>query len=173
VDRALVVLIGLPGSGKTSLARWLADHSVLSIVSRDAIRSAMFPVCAYSVDEKAAAYSSMKLAIAVNLALGRSVCTDGITFANQDDREDMAELAREAGALLVLVYCECPVNIAQDRIASDTQTVFPDRNAATVTEVASRMSPVPPEAYRLDMTKPMHALGPELAEHLSIRLAHQ
>lgn len=169
----LIVLIGLPGSGKTTLARWLAEQSGLTIVSRDSIRAAMFPECAYTKEEKLAAYSAMKSAIAVNLSLSRKVCTDGITFANETDRGDMAELARQAGAPLVFVHCECPVQVAQERIAADTDTVFPDRNAATVTEVAARMSPVPLDAYRLNMTEPISTLGSELLAYLDVRLALQ
>ena len=169
----LIVLIGLPGSGKTTLARWLAAHSRLTVVSRDAIRAAMFPECAYTLEEKLAAYSAMKSAIGVSLALRRRVCTDGITFANQADRNDMAELAAAAGAPLAFVHCDCPVQIAQDRIAADTETVFPDRNAAAVTEVASRMAPMPSDAYRLDMTQPLGVLGHELLSYLDTRLAAQ
>jgi predicted kinase len=167
------MLIGLPGSGKTTLARWLSRNSALTVVSRDTIRAAMFPVCTYTLEEKAAAYAAMKSAIGINLALGRSICTDGITFANQADRMDMAELAREAGAQLFPACCDCPIDVAQRRIADDTETVFPDRNSAAVIEVASRMSPAPPEAYHLDMIKPTEIIGVELLNHLGMDLVYR
>jgi predicted kinase len=167
MSRALVVLMGLPGCGKTTLARWIAANSDIVVTSRDTIRAAMFPECSYTIEEKNAAYAAMKSAMAITLALGRSVCTDGMTFANQSDRDDMATLAREASVRLVLVHCDCPIPIAQARVAADTDTWFPDRDAAAVIEVASRLLPVPLEAEQLDMMQQTEEAGRELLGRLA------
>src|SRR4051794_27330675 len=44
----VVALIGLPGSGKSLVARALEDQLGLRRVDRDTIRHAMFPKCSYS-----------------------------------------------------------------------------------------------------------------------------
>lgn len=167
MSKALVVLAGLPGSGKTTLARWLARHSSFSVISRDEIRAAMFPQCSYTLDEKRAAYDAMRTAISLNLALGREVCTDGITFSSSADREDMYLLATAMEATLVFVHCDCPPALAQERVAADRDTQFPDRTPATVLDIAERFAPLPDHAFRLDMTQPVDEVGPCLLNHLS------
>lgn len=165
--RGLVVLMGLPGSGKTTLARWLSQNSKLVVVSRDSIRAAMFPRCAYTLEEKLAAYAAMKQAIEISLSQGLTVCTDGMTFANRSDRADTEAIARAAGANYLLVHCECPIEVAQQRVAEDTETFFPDRDAAAVIEVSERLLPAPPEAWTLDMTEATSQVGMRLLDHLS------
>lgn len=160
----VVVLMGLPGSGKTTLATWLVQQSPLVVVSRDTIRAAMFPDCEYTAAEKIAAFHAMQDAIRINLDLGKSVCTDGMTFANESDRKDIRRLAQDSGSRLLEVLCDVPVQVAQERVASDTETVFPDRDPDAVLEVAGRFAPVNAEAVRLDMTRPTADVGRELID---------
>lgn len=166
VNRRLVVLMGLPGSGKTTLAAWLERHTDIVTVSRDAIRAAMFPHCSYTLDEKRAAYAAMKAALGITLRQGLAVCTDGITFASQEDRDDMAAIASASGAPVLWVWCDVPIPIAQERVAQDTVTVFADRTPALVTEVAARFAPVPADVLRMDMTNSVETIGARLLEAL-------
>ncbi len=159
---AVVMLIGLPGSGKTRLAQWLTGHSEVVVVSRDTIRAAMFPDCRYTMEEKLAAFEAMRAAISVTLRHGRSVCTDGITFASAADRANITAIAAAAGATVKIVWCDVPIAVAQRRIRDDRVTEFPDRTAELVTEVAGRFAPVPLGALRLDMTKPIDEIGTRL-----------
>lgn len=163
----LLLLVGLPGSGKTTLARWLSERSEFVVVSRDTIRSAMFPLCRYTLPEKHAAFAAMKQAIKITLAGGTSVCTDGITFASEADRAALLAIASSAGARAVLAWCDVPLAVAQERVTSDTDTVFPDRTADAVAEVAARFAPVGPDALRLDMTLTTEAVGTALLAGLA------
>src|SRR5690349_10105105 len=76
----VVALIGLPGAGKSLVARALEDQLGLRRVCRDAIRHAMFPKCSYSFAEKRAAFRGMLLALEINCMLGASSVLDGVTF---------------------------------------------------------------------------------------------
>lgn len=162
----LIVLIGLPGSGKTTLARWLGSHAEVAVVSRDVIRGAMFPRCSYTVEEKRAAYEAMKAAVALTLRQGKTACTDGITFASQEDRDDMTQIAASAGTPVLWVWCDVPIDVARQRVAHDTVTVFADRSPALVSEVASRFAAVDGDALRLDMTEPVAVVGARLLRAL-------
>src|SRR6185312_17112682 len=81
----VVALIGLPGAGKSVVARALEDQLGLRRVCRDAIRQAMFPKCSYSFAEKRAAFRSMLVALEVNCLLGESSVLDGMTFSRRRD----------------------------------------------------------------------------------------
>src|SRR5689334_19957821 len=81
----VVALIGLPGAGKSVVARALEDQLGLRRVDRDTIRHAMFPKCSYSFAEKRAAFRSMLLALEINCMLGASSVIDGVTFSRRRD----------------------------------------------------------------------------------------
>ena len=81
----VVALIGLPGAGKSVVARAIEDQLGIRRVCRDAIRHAMFPKCSYSFAEKRAAFRSMLLALEINCMLGESSVIDGVTFSRRRD----------------------------------------------------------------------------------------
>src|SRR6185312_3333371 len=81
----VIALIGLPGGGKSVVARALEDQLGLRRICRDAIRHAMFPKCSYSFAEKRAAFRSMLVALEVNCMLGISSVLDGATFSRRRD----------------------------------------------------------------------------------------
>jgi predicted kinase len=115
----VIVLMGLPGSGKTTVAELLAARSDLSVVSRDAIRDAMFRPCAFTELEKDAAYRALLLAVGACLKLGRSCVVEGMPFSRSDEVEETRSLAEAAGAFFLPVFLHCPVELAQARARSD------------------------------------------------------
>ena len=62
-ERIVVALMGVPGAGKSTLARTLEREFALRCVCRDAIRAAMFPACEFSYLEKRAAFRAVLLAL--------------------------------------------------------------------------------------------------------------
>jgi predicted kinase len=170
VDRVaplLIVLVGLPGSGKTTLSRWLQREIGITIVSRDDIRAAMFPACLYTDREKRAAFEAMQGALEVSLALGIDVCTDGMAFSSASDLKEVTAIAPRVGADLVVFDCQCPVEVAQRRVEADRSTVFPDRTAQLVADVAARFSSLPEIVIPIDMTQPVDQIGRQVRSHLS------
>src|SRR5512146_211362 len=85
VTPVVVALIGLPGAGKSLVARALADQLGLRRVCRDTIRYAMFPSCSYTFAEKRAAFRATLLALEINCLLGESTVIDGVTFSRRAD----------------------------------------------------------------------------------------
>lgn len=167
----LIILTGLPGSGKTTLAHELSDRHGFVVASRDTIRAAMFPQCRYTLDEKGAAFGALKQAIAIMLRLGISVVTDGICFSSQRERQEVEHIAVSAGVPSVMVDCQCPIDVAQARVEYDRRTdptAFADRDAALVTETSERFDPLPSTAIPLDMTAPPEAVVEEAANKLGL-----
>ena len=153
----VVALIGLPGAGKTVVARALEDQLGLRRVCRDAIRHGMFPKCAYSFAEKRAAFRAMLLALEINCMLGESTVLDGVTFTRRRDLMRVDAAIRRYGFTPVPIFLECPPDVARARIAADVAAdrhLARDRTPDVVTEVLSRFDAPPPNALVIDARKP-------------------
>jgi len=149
---AIVALIGVPGAGKSTLARLLASSLEWRIVSRDTIRAAMFPQCSYTPLEKRAGFRAALLALEVNAALGASSILDGVTLARERDRLRVALLADRRGAVYLPLHVRVSSATARTRIANDLGSPHPasNREPALVDEVLGRFDPVGPEVAVLD-----------------------
>lgn len=150
VPPVVVVLIGLPGSGKSHLLRELRKHLPWAVVDRDAIRAAMFPQPVEGRAEKDAANEAVWAALAVYLRLSVSVFVDGMTFASQANRDRAARIAADAGARYQELWLDVPVAVCQARIAEQGAHPSPERSPALVAEVAARFDPVSASALRLE-----------------------
>ncbi len=153
----VVALIGLPGAGKSMVARALEDQLGLRRICRDAIRHAMFPRCSYSFAEKRAAFRSMLLALEINCMLGESTVLDGVTFTRHRDLMRVDATIYRYGFRPVPIYLECPADVARARIASDVEHdrhLARDRTPEVVSDVLARFETPPASALRIDATMP-------------------
>ena len=153
----VVALIGLPGAGKSVVARALADQLGLRRVCRDTIRHAMFPQCAYTFAEKRAAFRATLLALEINCLLGESTVIDGITFSRRADLVRVDTTIRRYGFTPIPIYLDCPPAIAHDRIAREVERnkhLARDRTPDLVYEVQARFDPPPPNALVINATLP-------------------
>ena len=153
----VVALIGLPGAGKSTVARAIEDQLGLRRVCRDAIRHAMFPRCAYSFAEKRAAFRAQLLALEINCMLGESSVLDGVTFSRRRDLMRVDAAIRRYGFTPIPIFLECPPEVARARIAADIagdRHLARDRTPDAVTEVLSRFDAPPPNALVIDARKP-------------------
>jgi predicted kinase len=153
----VVALIGLPGAGKSVVARALTDQLGLRRVCRDTIRHAMFPTCSYSFAEKRAAFRAAMLALEINCMPGESSVIDGVTFSRRRDLERVDAVIRHYNFTAIPVFLDCPPHVAHGRIAAEIEHnrhVARDRTPELVYEVQARFDPPPPSALLVDATQP-------------------
>lgn len=167
----ILVLAGLPGSGKTTLSVWLSARCGVTIVSRDAISLAMFQECQYTRAEKSAAFRAMKDAISVSLSLGKSFCTDGLAFSRRIELDEVVAIGEIVVARIWIFHCRCPVILAQARVEWDRRMAVPgnpaDRTAELVARVAATFQELPQSAIDLDMTRRVDEIGAEVLRHVN------
>ena len=153
--------MGLPASGKTTLAEALAPLIPARIVSRDAIRAAMFRPCSFTDAEKAAAFDAVVQAVAVNCELGSSTIVDGMPFSRAGEYEAVKEASERRGCPALPVLCSISVEEAQRRVrrqGGGSAEAPADRDEDLVGEVAKRFRSLPEGTLELDATRPVQEL---------------
>lgn len=161
----VLALMGLPGAGKTTLAVALSRRLGWEIVSRDAIRKAMFRPCTYSEEEKRAANRATFQAVVRNVFAGKDSIVDGMTFSRPGQLEELAAEVVAHGGRLLPVFLDCPVRVAQERVeqARDEKQAMPaDRDAQLVIRVAERFRDPPWDALVLHGDAPVEELVAEV-----------
>lgn len=153
----VVATMGLPGAGKSIVARAIEDQLGLRRVCRDQIRAAMFPRCNFSYIEKRAAFRSLLLALDINCMIGDGSVIDGMTFSRRSELDRVAETAARHGIVTIPLLIECPVELARERVARDLASnrhLAGDRTPETVNDVMARREPAPEGTLIVDATLP-------------------
>jgi len=163
----VVVLVGLPGAGKSTLARALAERlPAARVIDKDRVRDALFGPCDYTSAERDVTFSAMLDAARYHLGRGRVVLFDGLTFARRTEVAAAEAMAADSGAFAAVIVCDVPVSVAVQRCEEDTAAgAHPaaNRDGDLVRRVASEMEE-PAGAYlTLTTTRPVDELvGPAL-----------
>jgi predicted kinase len=121
----LIVVRGLMGTGKSTLATALADTLGAELAPTDRVRRelfgpseqpALFNEGLYRPQTRAQVYQELLRRAEQALEERLPVVLDG-TFLSAADRSRAVELARERGAIPLVVRCRCPQETAMRRIA--------------------------------------------------------
>lgn len=134
----LIVVMGLMGSGKSTLARALSGELGIDVIRTDEVRNELFPPTGceesfgagkYSAESRKRVYEEVVYRAAVKLSFGVSVILDG-TFASAADRMLAVERGRAVGTDVQMIRCECPRDVAIERIGARLAQAEPDASEA-------------------------------------------
>ena len=112
---ALVVVSGLPGTGKTYFCGKLAERLPLAILESDALRRALFSPPGYSPKESAHLFEVVHRLIEALLKRGISIILDATNLAERN-REYLYSIADRLGVRLILVRVEAPPQVVHERL---------------------------------------------------------
>lgn len=110
----LILVNGLPGSGKTTLATALAPAIDASLISKDAIKEAVADVVP-AVPRQALGIASSEMMWTLASALSGNVVLESWWFRPRDLHFVEAGLRRCGPARVVEVWCEVPARLARSR----------------------------------------------------------
>ena len=148
--KIVLALMGVPGAGKTTLARQLLSIRAMQYLSRDDIRAACFAPCSFTEREKEFAFQVLLQSVPENLKLHHEVLVDGVTFSRSDNWTALRDVVSRCGAHLQGCFVQVPIELAKRRVAQDALTsATKDRTPALVDKVAARFAPLPPDAWTI------------------------
>jgi predicted kinase len=115
----LVIVSGLPASGKTTLARWLAAELQLPLISRDDIKERLFESLGWSDREWSkrlgnASWDLLYWFVEAQLTAGQE-CIIESNFNPAWDSERISALADQNRSRLVQIHCHADSDVLVER----------------------------------------------------------
>lgn len=111
----LLLITGLPGTGKSFLARKIAERLPCTIVESDLIRKTLFPQPTYRGAESALVHRVAHVLIEQMLTAGYRVIYDATNLIEWH-REKVYHLADRACARLVIICTIAPESVIRERL---------------------------------------------------------
>ncbi len=133
MDGLLVVICGLMGVGKTTVARALGQARGWPVIHSDAVRKALaglepttparfeFGQGIYGEDFSQRTYTEMRRQAEEFLEAGAFRVILDASFKSAEERARIKELGRKKGATVVFVYCLCPQEVVRERLLQRAQ----------------------------------------------------
>ncbi len=158
----LVVVSGLPGTGKSRFCRDLRKRTGVVVLESDALRKLLFRRPTHSARESQRLFAAIHAAIERLLAAGVASALDATNLAERH-REPLYEIAEKQGAKLLLVDVTAPPEVVRSRLAGRAQGAdrrdLSDADAAVYERMRRQVEEIPREHLLVDTSKD---IGPAL-----------
>jgi len=158
-DLLLVAMAGLPGTGKSTLARGLGERLGAPVLDKDRVRDALFGPgwVDYTRDQDDVCCRATYAAAAYLARTGaaRYAILDGRTYARRSQVDALEAAAADAGASLAVIECVCSPAVARARLAaSAAEHPAANRDFELYQRIASAAEPL--ERERLVLSTDAH-----------------
>ena len=139
-EPALIVVSGLPGTGKSHFCRELAERLPLLVLESDTLRKKFFPMPSYTAEESAWLFQAIHQLIAGLLRRGISLALDATNLSEQF-REHLYSIANRQKARLIIVRVEAPPEIVYQRLQARVDKINPADKSDADWQVYQKMKP--------------------------------
>ena len=161
----LVVVTGMPSSGKTTIAEGLAQRARLPLIAKDDIKEALYDTL--GADDVAASERLGTAAYAVLFALARSLLAAGVPVVLEANffRDQEPSFAALPAHRLLQLHCDAPLETLLDRYANRSRHPG-HQDAEKIKELPARFASgahaplqLDGELVRIDTTLPVDLDG--------------
>ena len=157
----LVMFTGLPGTGKSRLARLLADVLPFATIESDQVRKILFPQCAYTAEESRWVHRTCHALMEKLLRKGVRVIYDA-TNLHERHRELVYRLADGNEVKLIIVKVVAPEKVACDRLQIRHETpeedgVSSDADWQVYRRMARQVDPIGRNYVTVDTSQDLRA----------------
>ena len=152
-----VLFAGLPGTGKSTLARVMAERFGAAVLDKDGVRGALFPgeLTDFSTEQDQLCMQAMVEA-AVYLTDRRRtkyIFFDGRPFSKQKQVVEVLRAAEGAGARWRILHLTCADEVAEGRLAAhDPSHPAQNRDPALYRRIKQAFEPILQAKLEVDTT---------------------
>ena len=140
VEPPLVVVSGLPGTGKSFFCRKLAERLPFVILASDALRRTLFPAPSYDDAESKQLFRASHALIEELLRKGIPVIFDATNLLERH-REYLYHIADKVEVKLILVSIEAPSEVVRQRLLARGKEPAAENGSQAGWEVYKKMKP--------------------------------
>lgn len=152
-----VIMAGLPGTGKSTLSRALAERCGGAVLDKDAIRAALFAPAQIEYSREQDDFCQQLMLETGEYLLSRDpllwIFLDGRPFSRRYQRRQAEAAAARLHTPLAIVECVCDQATALARLQADSEAgahVAANRSPALYARVASEFEPLSEPRLTLD-----------------------
>ncbi len=160
----IVVCYGLPGTGKTTIGRRLAEELNCPSLGTDTVRRRVLPNPTYTFEERQLIYRTLFYIIELLHQHGIHVVVDG-TFTRNELRSEIVATAKRIGTPVIFVECRCDRDTAIRRIQTRQDTES-DAKAETYDRLFERWEENESPHLLVDTTRPLEETVDFVLKHL-------
>lgn len=165
----LVIMAGLPGTGKSTVARAVAQRIGAVILDKDAIRAAMFPGAVEYTTEQDEVVITAMLSSAEYLLHhdpAKVVILDGRPFTRNSQLRRVIEFAEKIRTAWRLIECICKDETAKARLEADTSHPAANRDWGLYQSIKSRYEPKPEPKLVVDTDEDLSSCTDQVVDYL-------
>ncbi|MEE8168463.1 MAG: AAA family ATPase [Candidatus Hydrothermarchaeales archaeon] len=165
----LVLITGLPGTGKSTISYRLARNIRASVLRTDEVRKRILEPLTYSEEEKELVYKATFLIAEHLLRARRNVIIDG-TFYKMELRRRIYSIAAATRSEMTVVECIAPESVIKRRMERRARRrTLSDADYEVYKKVKVQYEPIKREHIILDTSNPLRDNLSELYNKMDLQ----
>jgi adenylylsulfate kinase len=170
----IVIMAGLPGTGKSTVARSLAQRLPAAVLDKDIIRAALFSAAHVEYSRERDDFCQEIMLHTATYLLGKNsslyVILDGRTFSQRYQRERVFKFCSQLGAKWAMLECVCSEQTALRRLEqAAVEQIHPamNRTPALYLQIRKTWEPIDGPKLMIDTEASLNSCAERATQYLA------